>query len=73
MGLPNVTKIEGSPVWSQQFESNGTHLTENTGKVFVENLIANAEAFFTEVLIDLKKETAGVASLVDEKRLKLDY
>ena len=68
MSMPNVAKIEGSPVWSQQFESDGTHLTESAGKVFVENLIANAQTFFTEVLIDLEKETTGGASLADEKK-----
>jgi hypothetical protein len=39
------------------FESDGIHLTEAAGKVFVENVIANAEAFFTEVLIDLEEDT----------------
>jgi hypothetical protein len=58
MGIPNVAKIDGSPTWSQQFESDGTHLTETAGKVYVESLIADAEAFFTEVLIDLEKENS---------------
>jgi hypothetical protein len=57
LGIPNLAKIEGSPVWSQQFESDRTHLTENGGKVYVENLMANTEAFFTEILTDLDKET----------------
>ena len=56
MGLPNVSKLEGSPAWSQIFESDGVHLTESAGKVYVENLIANAEAYFTEILVDMESE-----------------
>ena len=58
MGVRNVSKIDNSPVWSQVFEVDGVHLTEMSGKVFVENLISSAEAFFTEVLIDLEEDTS---------------
>ena len=68
MDIPNVAKIDGSPVWSQQFESDGTHLTAAAGKVYVESLIADAEAFFTEVLIDLEKEPTEGTSVGGKKR-----
>ena len=56
MGVQNVVKVDGSPGWSKVFESDGIHLTEAAGKVFVENLIMGAEAFFSEEIIDLEKE-----------------
>ena len=57
MGVRNVAKINGSPESSQIFESDGVHLTESAGKVFVENIIAGAELFFKEEVIDLELET----------------
>ena len=57
MGLRNVAKIDGSPEWSQIFENDGIHLTESAGKVYVENLIAGAESFFREEVIDLSEES----------------
>jgi hypothetical protein len=67
MDIPNVAKIDGSPVWSQQFKSDGSHLTAASGKVYVESLIADAEAFFTEVLIDLEKEPTEGTSMGEKK------
>ena len=72
MDIPNVAKIDGSPVWSQQFESDGTHLTAAAGKVYIESLIADAEAFFTEVLIDLEKEPTEGTSVGEKKGPNLD-
>jgi hypothetical protein len=57
MGLRNVAKIDGSPEWSQIFEKDGVHLTESAGKVYVENLLAGADNFFREEVIDLVDET----------------
>ena len=37
IGLQNVSRVEGSPGWSQIFENDGVHLVEAAGKVFVEN------------------------------------
>jgi hypothetical protein len=62
MGGQNVAKIDGSPSCSQQFETDGVHLTKSAGKVFAEGLIVGTDAFFTEVLIDLEKETAGTTT-----------
>jgi hypothetical protein len=56
MGVQNIAKIDGSPVWSQVFEKDGIHLTEAARKVFVESLTSGAEALFTEEIIDLEKE-----------------
>ncbi len=57
MGLRNVTRIDGSPVWTQLFDKNGVHLTEPTGNFFVEAIIANAEAVFKEEVIKLENES----------------
>ena len=54
MNLRNVAKIEGSPTVSQVFGSDGVHLTESAGKVLVETIITNAEAFFKQEIIDLE-------------------
>ena len=56
MSLPNVSRIEGSPSSSQLFVSDGVHMTEIAGKVYVETLITNAEAFFIHEVVDLEEE-----------------
>jgi hypothetical protein len=58
-GKQNLSKIDGSLAWSQVFENDGVHLTEASGKFYVESLISGAEAFFTEVVINLEKEVDG--------------
>ncbi len=56
MNLQSVAKIEGSPTWSQVFGNDGVHLTEASGKVFVETVISNAEVFFKQEIVDLEEE-----------------
>ncbi len=68
MGLQNVTRIDGSPTWSQQFESDGVHFTEQAGKVYVENLITEAEGFFNTELVDLEMEGSEESAKADEAR-----
>ena len=65
-----MAKIDGSPSWSQQFETDGVHLTKSAGKIYAESLIVGTDAFFTEVLIDLEKESRNQHRLA--KRPKLD-
>jgi hypothetical protein len=57
MGVQNVAKIDGSHEWLQIFENHGVHLTELAGKVYVEHLLAGAEGFFREKVVDLVEET----------------
>jgi hypothetical protein len=45
-----MSKIDGSSVWSQISKNDGVHLTEAAGKVYVESLMANAEAYFMKFL-----------------------
>jgi hypothetical protein len=54
--LQSVAKIEGSPTWSQVFGNDGVHLTEASGKVFVETVISNAEVFFKQEIVDLEED-----------------
>jgi hypothetical protein len=56
MGLENVARIDGSPGCTQLFDKDGVHLTEASGKVFLETIIANAETFFTQEIIELENE-----------------
>ena len=56
MGVQNVAKIDGSPGWSLVFTTDGVHLTEPAGKVFVETVIAEAEAMFNREIVDLTQD-----------------
>ena len=56
MNCHNVSKIEGPIKMSQIFETDGVHLTETSGKVFVNALLYHAEALFTAEVIDLENE-----------------
>ena len=53
MRIGNVARVEGTPGCTQVFTSDGVHLTEASGKVFVETLIQNSEIFFNQEIIDL--------------------
>ena len=74
MKLHNVARVDGSPGWSQIFVNDGVHLTEAAGKVFVETIILDAEAFFSQEIIDVEedgkknpqtKEANQIASRID--------
>jgi len=53
MRIENLTKIEGIPEGCQQFEQDGTHLTEAAGQIFIEGILTKAETFFKAPVIDL--------------------
>ena len=77
MDLRNVGKIDGPIKMSQVFEEDGVHLTPCSGKVFVNTILYNADAFFTAELIDLEEEMeidrmdGGEKEKVDEKKEQL--
>jgi hypothetical protein len=56
MDKRNVGKIDVSIRMSQVFESDGIHLTESAGKVFVNTLLFNADALFNAEVVDLEEE-----------------
>ena len=57
MDLQNVAKIDCPIKMSQIFEADGVHLTPTSGKVFVNALLFNADAYFTAELINLEEDT----------------
>ena len=56
MDLGNVGKIEGPIKMSQVFEDDGIHFTKTSGKVFVNAILYNADAYFTAEVINLEEE-----------------
>jgi hypothetical protein len=56
MGCRNVGKIDALLKVSQAFESNGVHLTSQSGKLFVNTIQFNFDALFTAEVIHLNKE-----------------
>jgi hypothetical protein len=52
--LAKVASIKCSPASSQDFESDGVHLTNASGKIFVDEIISGAESFFNAPLIDVE-------------------
>jgi hypothetical protein len=53
MKAQNIAKIDGLPGSSQVFNTDQVHLTEAAGKVFVETIISDAEAFFNQEIVEL--------------------
>ena len=51
-----MARVDGPPGCTQVFTSDGVHLTESSGKVFVETIISNSEFFFKQEIIDLENE-----------------
>jgi hypothetical protein len=56
MRVQNVARVDGPPGCTQVFTSDGIHLTDSSGKVFVETIISNSECFFKQEMIDLSEE-----------------
>ena len=56
MDLGNVGKIVGPIKMSQVFEDDGIHFTKTSGKVFVNAILYNADAYFTAEVINLEEE-----------------
>ena len=54
MSMNNVTRLEPISMMSQQFEEDGVHLTESSGKLFVEMTLEKAETFFKAPVIELE-------------------
>ena len=53
MDLGNVGKIDAPIKMSQIFEQDGVHLTPTSGRVYVNALLYNADAFFSAEIVNL--------------------
>jgi hypothetical protein len=54
----NLGKIDALIQVSQTFEPDSVHLNPTSGKLFVNAILFNAEAFFNAEVIDLDKDTS---------------
>jgi hypothetical protein len=57
MGLENVSKLDTLSRMLQSFVADGVHLTEDSGRTFVNMLLFNAENFFETEVMNLDEET----------------
>ena len=72
MDLGNVSKINSSVETTQQFESDGVHLTMASGKVFIDAILFYSEDYIRADLIDLESEGAGGGMEVDNGDILLE-
>ena len=56
MNKSNVGKIDGPLKMSQLFKQDGVHFTPSSGKVFINTLLFNADAFFNAEVINLDED-----------------
>ena len=66
MDLGNVGKIDAPIKMSQIFEQDGVHLTPTSGRVFVNALLYNADAFFSAEIVNLGDEGMDTEDDVNE-------
>jgi len=59
--LINVTRIDSFPVLSQKFESDGIHLSPESGKTFLDLVLGASEDFFDADNVDLTSEAVHPA------------
>ena len=66
-GLQNVSRCDVMPRASQQFEEDGVHLTDASGRIFVEGMLEAAEKIFGAQFIDLTvRDTPPTLLLLNE-------
>jgi hypothetical protein len=56
MGCSIVAKIDALIRVSQAFETDGVHLTQASGKFFVNEILFNSSTFFSAIMINLEEE-----------------
>ena len=54
----NIGKVYGLSRMAQQFENDGVHYNETSGRVFLESILTDAEAYFNAELIEIDEETS---------------
>jgi hypothetical protein len=70
----NVTRFEAIAQGCSQFEGDQTHLTAESGQIFIDGLLTKAETFFKAPVIDLVEDEEEVSALsaTDLLALRLD-
>jgi hypothetical protein len=67
MNRSNVGKIDGPIKMSQPFEQDRVHFTPSSGKVFINTLLFNADAFFNAEIINLDEEMETDKNRLEEE------
>ena len=67
MNRSNVGRIDGPIKMSQLFEQDGVHFTPSSGKVFINTLLFNADAFFNAEVINLDDEMETGENRLEEE------
>ena len=62
--MVNLTISDASSLL-QKFEADMVHLTENSGRIFVDQILRLADDFFTAELVDLEKEQGRSEELME--------
>ena len=62
MKLDNVTKIDCISTITQQFAEDQVHLTEASGKSFLDFILGQAETFFKSIQVDLSGDSSNPKS-----------
>jgi hypothetical protein len=57
LGLTNISRVDVISRASQQFEQDGVHLTNASGKIFVGGILNEAEKIFKATFVDLADES----------------
>ena len=68
MDKMNVGRIDGPIKMSQVFEKDGVHFTPSSGKVFVNTILYNADAYFNTEVVELNEDMEESAMEVEEER-----
>jgi len=74
MKLDNVTKIDCISTITQQFAEDQVHLTEASGKSFLDFILGQAETFFKSIQVDLSGDSSNPKSAptLEQRLAKLE-
>jgi hypothetical protein len=56
MSNSNIGRVYGLSRMSQQFENDGVHYNETSGRVFLDTILSDADTYFKAELIELDEE-----------------
>jgi hypothetical protein len=56
MSNSNIGRVHGLSRMSQQFENDGVHYNETSGRVFLDSILTDADAYFKAELIEIDNE-----------------
>ena len=71
MGSMNIEKIDALIQVTQEFESDGVHLNPMSGKLFVNTILFNSDAFFNAQIINLDEEMTMATDDENAARMEL--